>query len=360
MSNPFQTRSTLYEQPANFAGALGGMYGGFGQGFGNLGQGLAAGYSGISQGNAMAEAARQGALSNIASSMLSNYGSAANSAFGAYTGQQTAYMKALSDMHNSNQSAAGQLGQSRNGALAGLADAYANAGSSLGRASAIGDLGLNFSGDGQYGDGGSISANDGEVLSGTYTNPASGSSVGMSGSAGGQVPAMADQTFAGLAATGASMNSPAYLNAVLANGQDGLNRLDNQQYSSRYMPFQALQSLYPQMMSMGSMGIGSSDRGMNQFYGNQGSVLSGLGQMGSDISGRMSDGMNRGADQIIDLFNDSIGERPEFMSPAEQYRRMAEGQQERSRMNSFYWDRNLQSGQDHLVPLWYRKEKGLA
>lgn len=360
MAGPFQAKATLYEQPANFAGALGNMYGGFGQGFGNLGQGLAAGYGGVSQGNAMAEAARQGALSNIASSMLSNYGAAANSAFGAYTGQQTAYMKALSDMNNANQASVGQLGQSRNGALAGLADAYSNAGSALGRASAIGDLGLDFSGDGQYGGGGTISANGGEVLSGTYGAPGGGSNTATGGGAGGQVPAMAGQTFAGLAATGASMNSPAYLNAALASGREGMDRLDNQQYTSRYAPFAALQGLYPQMMQMGGMGMDSSGRGMSQFYDNQRSVLGGLSQTGQDIAGRMSDGMSSGADQIVDLFNESINERPEFMSPAEQYRRQAEGMEEKTRRNSFYWDRKLQMGQDHLVPLWYRKEKGLA
>lgn len=363
LSNEAQVarQSEIYNQPPKFADAIGNMYGSFGNAYGQLGQGMASGYGNIAQSNAMAEAARQTGLGGIASAMLAGYGNAANAAYGAYANQQTAYMKALSDMHGYNQSSLSQLGQSRNNALAGLADAYSNAGSGLGRAAAVGDLDLSFSSNDTTGGGGTISANNGDVLNGVYGFPDSSSNMSLTASRSSDnrmVPDIANQSFGGLADTRRSLDDPSYLMSARIDGRDGLDRLDAQQYSSRYAPFSVLNSLYPQMLNMGRMGVAASGAGMNQFYGNQGGALSGLNQMGQRLSSQMTRAMNDGGRSINSMFDQTVANMPEFQTPLE---RAQAGQQaleyiervkERQKMELYR--RYMETGQPYLVPLFYR------
>lgn len=317
---------TVYSQPASFANTLGNIYGSYSQGLGNLGQGMAAGYGGIGNANAMAEAARQGAASNIASSMLANYGSAVGGAYGAWQANQTAYQKALADMYGSNQSAISQLGQSRNNALAGLANAYSQAGTGLGASASVGDLNLDFSSGGTSGSGGgSISANNGDILSGSYGSSYYGS-PGMSltankSSNNSQLPAVSTATFGGLGTVRGSLDDQAYLDAVREDGAAGMDRLDMQQYTSRELPFQILGGIGQQMTEMGNSGYDESRAGMDQFYGNQYNVLGGLNQTGMQLSSDLSSGYQNATEGVNDLWDRTLGNTTFFQTPLQ--RRMA-------------------------------------
>lgn len=224
-----QIYGTAYQQPGVFAGGMANTYGTYGGGLAGLGGSMANAYGayagglgGLAQGigqdasaRAMAEAARQGAASNIATSALGNYGGAANSALAAWSANQAAYQKALADMTASNQGAVSGFGQSRSNAigqygsnLAGAYGAYgpamANLGSNLGAAaredrnrtsqrsrdrgyssnqsSSDANVSGNFDFGGMGGMGGSgfeATGPDGPIASGTYGS--SGGGVGGSG-----------------------------------------------------------------------------------------------------------------------------------------------------------------------------------
>lgn len=149
------TLSTLWQQPAQFGGILGGMFGAYGSGLSGLGQSYGGNYSAYAQGlsnlgqmsaqersnlygsNAMAEAARQGAVANIGSAALGAYGGASNAALNAFAAQQDAYNRAMADSIAANQAALSTYGQSQNNAIGGIGQA---------RNSAIGQLGAARSG----------------------------------------------------------------------------------------------------------------------------------------------------------------------------------------------------------------------
>ena len=162
------TMSTIWSQPANFGDVFGGVYGSqagsnqggnyadtygnYQAGLANLGNNATGNYQAYAQGlqgltansdpynaNSAAEVARQTAISNIGSGALGAYGSAMNSALGAYGLQQQAYNLAMSQAMNANQGALSSLGQSRNNALAGLGAAYGSLG---GSAAQLGGAGI--------------------------------------------------------------------------------------------------------------------------------------------------------------------------------------------------------------------------
>lgn len=150
----------IYGNYAGNTGAQGGnyanTYGAYTAGLGGLGSNASQNYATYAAGlgnvgnnygsqataNSAAEAARQAALGNIASSALGAYGSGMNAAMGAYGLQQQAYNLAMGQAMNANQGALSALGQSRNNALAGLGNAYAGLG---GSAAQLGGAGLQAS-----------------------------------------------------------------------------------------------------------------------------------------------------------------------------------------------------------------------
>lgn len=338
------SKASLYAQPGMFANAMSDLGSSYMSGLGSLGSGLGAGYGSMAQANAVAEAARQGAVGNIASSLLANYGSAANSAFGAWQANQTAYQKALADMYGSNQAAVSQLGQSRNAALSnfgssranalsGLADAYATAGVGLGAAGAVGDLDLNFSStDGGYGGGGGIEANGGDIFSGSYGGGGYGpSSMNLTARRTGEnnsVGEISGQVLGGLSSLAPSIGDMrpldeiadnTYLDALREDGRAGMDRLDMQHYSSRNTPYQILSGLGPVMSQMANMGYGQSAMGMSQFYPQTQSLQQSLGAGIGRLAGSMGSGFSSARSGINNLFSQSLAKRPEFMTPAERY-----------------------------------------
>lgn len=339
-----QAKASLYAQPGMFANAMSDLGSSYMSGLGSLGSGLGAGYGSMAQSNAVAEAARQGAIGNIASSLLANYGSAANGAFGAWQANQTAYQKALSDMYGSNQAAISQLGQSRNAALSsfgssranalsGLADAYAKAGVGLGAAGAVGDLDLNFSStDGGYGGGGGIEANGGDVLSGSFGGGGYGpSTMNLTARRTGEndsVGEISGPVLGGLRELGPAIGDMrpldeiadnTYLDALREDGQSGMDRLDMQHYSSRNTPYQILSGLAPVMMQMADTGYGQSSAGMDQFYPQTQSLQQSLGSGIGRLAGSMGSGFSSAQSGINNLFSQSLAKRPEFMTPQERY-----------------------------------------
>jgi len=297
-----QARSDLargvIEQPAKFAEAAGNMFGAYGNAFNGYGQGLAglsqaqAGNYGAYAGglgnlaqnytnqatarygaNAMAEAARQGAVGNMGSAALGAYGNLGGQALQAWSANQMAYNKALADMYGANQNAVSQYGQSRNSALSGLGDSYAKAAAGVAPATLAGDIAFNFSDAGGGGFGGmgvNASGADGAIASGSY-GPAvpGGGGMAFSGTrhtTPGDVSGIVDRTYGGLDKTLDSVNDNTLLNALLSNGQSGLDRLDAQHMSSRDMPAQAMNQGLQGLLMLGEQGYGNARAGMDQFY----------------------------------------------------------------------------------------------
>lgn len=278
---------------AQAANALAGLYGGFGQGVAGLGNSFSNAFGGLSSGigniaqamsnersnrasaSAMAEAARQGSVGNIGAAALGAYGSAANSALGAWAQNQSAYNNALSSMHSANQGALSNYGQSRNNALGSVAQSYANTASGVAPAAAVGDMTASFGGDfgggGMGGPGFSADGVGGGIASGSFGGGNGGGGGGFFGnvsrsSDGSNVPGIANSAFGGLASTSGNIMDNSVLNALVSGGEGGLNRLDDQHYSSRAMPLAALSDVLGGMRTLGSDAYGESRAGMNQFY----------------------------------------------------------------------------------------------
>lgn len=95
-----------FQAAAEFAKAKAGNQNSYMQGMAGLGQSAAYERANLYGANAMAEAARQGALSNIGSAGLGAYGSNTNAAMDAWSKNQMAYNSALANMHSANASTA--------------------------------------------------------------------------------------------------------------------------------------------------------------------------------------------------------------------------------------------------------------
>lgn len=367
-----QITSTMLAQPAAFAGTLGKNYESLANGSQGYFQGLAglggaqantyAAYAGglgtlaTAQANAnnnnqllntgyhsMAEAARQGTLSNLGSAALGAMGSASGSALGAWAQNQSAYNKMLSDFGAANQASLSQLGQSRNSALAGLGAAYGKAGAGLAAADAIGSMDF-----GGGGGGFQATGTDGDIASGSY---------GGTGSRGGARGAslatsrIGDMMFGGLDATRGDLNSTDIQDRMDANYGNTLGAANYQHMTSRGMPSQMLGQTLEGLMSLNRMNADASSQGMDQYYANAtpirtrpeneiavNDVLSGLtygyrdasdrlGGLGSQMGSGWSDttgGFDQANKQVSGLFDRSLGDL--MLTPAEEARQMREAQ----------------------------------
>lgn len=332
-------------------GALGKFADAYGQLYSNVGQGMPAAYGAYAGGlsnlgtamanersnfygtNAMAEAARQGILGNIATAGLSAYGGAANSAMGAWAQNQMAYNDAMSKLGVANQQGLAGYGASRNSALGQLGSAYSGLGGKLAAAGALQGLNFNFGG-GEGGGGGSgfsASGPDGPIASGGYGG--GGGGWGFSGGAqygNNDFSRYADPAYAGLGSLQGNLMAGDITGSMNNNLQDGYNRLDLQHYTSREMPSQMLDQTLGGLMQLSDRGYGESRGGMNQFYRTQtdpagrpdyASVLDRMTKGYDNVSSNLADlygtAMESGGGALRGLFDSSLGKTDLFKSQFE-------------------------------------------
>ena len=279
---------SLYPSLASMGKNYADMYGQYAGGLQNVAQSMANENVGRMGAYGMAEAARQTAAGNIGSAALGAYGGAANSAMNAWAQNQTAYNKAASDMHASNQQAMSTYGVGRSGALQGLGQSYADMTGKLGAANQITNLSGDLGGFSSGGGGGfSASGPSGPIASGSY------GSTGMSGGGtsfgGGKQPGpgfdrIAQQGFGGLNSLQQSVMSGDITGSLDNRANAGLQQLDNQHYSSRMMPSQMLDQSLAGVSQLGGQGYRSLANGMNQFYGNAGQSRPDFGSILSSLN----------------------------------------------------------------------------
>jgi hypothetical protein len=177
-ANMFGTLGGMYQTGM---GTMGQMFNSYANAFGSYGNAIGNIAGNASQARANENAGRYaayaggldsytGMMGNLGSAALAGYGSAANAAMQMAAARDTAAMKAMSDMVAANQSASAQYGAGRDQSLAGIANAYANAGGSLGNARAnMGNAAANLAGAGS----GAL-ANLGTGIAGAAANASSG------------------------------------------------------------------------------------------------------------------------------------------------------------------------------------------
>lgn len=250
------------QQPANFANAYANAYQSYAGGLGGLANAMANERSNLYGANAMAEAARMGALSNLGSSGLGAYGSASNAAMNALAQNQMSYNAALANMYNSDTRA-----QAVSGVLGALGD---------------GGVGGTFS----------ASGTSGPIASGSYASPLGGLSGGGSGGGGGGAPS-----------------------------GSGLDRLDSRYESFRNMPADMLGQSLSGLLTLTARNADQIRGGMDQFYGNQqyagDQSMSRMDAMRGDMGG----GFGTVGTQLGTLWDDSLGKH--FLTPAESAQQLA-------------------------------------
>ena len=316
----------LAKQPAGFANAFANVYGGYAGGLSSAAQAMANERGSFYGANAMAEAARQGAVSNMGSSALGAYGSASNAAQGAWAANQQAYNKAASDMHVANQGAMSNYGVSRNNALGGLGSSYADMTGRLAGADAVSNMSFGMGGGGGGGGGGfSASGPGGQIASGSYGGGGDGGfsmSGGGSRGSGGSLGSLAGQGYGGLNQLQGNLMAQDITGRMDAGAAAGRGQIDAQHYSSREMPKEMLGQTLSGLMTLGDQGYRASSGGMNQFYATQNdprnradfsSVLNGLGA-----------GYRNTGSQIDTLWDKSLGVTDLFSTPLQQAQRQRE------------------------------------
>jgi hypothetical protein len=267
--------------------AWAGMYGGLGNaeagryaGLGNIATALSNDNANRYGAYAQAEAARQTALGNIGSAGLGAWGDAAGQSLQAWALNQQAYNQALAGMQAANQQGMSQYGISRNNALGQLGTAAGDAGGRLGAATAVGDLSAEFGGGmgGGSGDlGFNVTGTGGTVSTGSLSpsSPQQGGlygTVNRSTGASDQLPGVADATFGSIADSRNALMDPSIMNSLNYGALDGLNRLDAQHSTSRYMPSQMLDQTLQGLYGLTAQSQMPISTGMNQFYGSMGNV----------------------------------------------------------------------------------------
>jgi hypothetical protein len=292
--------SSLYQQPAQFANAMAGAYGNYNSGLSNMATAMANERGAMYGANAMAEAARMGALGNLGSASLGAYGSAANASMDAWARNQQSYNQALATAAAADQAGLAGLGSSRYAALSGLGNAYAG----LGRAEIAGGALSGAFGGGYMPPGGGFSAEGttGPIASGGYTGMPMGNPGGGISYTPGSTTAMGR-----LEGLQDAIMSPDYRDALLNNSALTRQQLDRQHYSSRDMPSSQLSTVYDGLQGLLRDGTDPIMAGMDQFYGNQRSAGSQfMGGMG-DLRGQMQSGYDSFGQNLSDFWNQSLG-----------------------------------------------------
>jgi hypothetical protein len=281
-----QMQSTLYQQPANFANAFSNNYAAQAGALGNMANAAANERGNMYGAMGMAEAARMGALGNIGSAGLGAFGSASNAAMDAWARNQQAYNQSLAGMQMANQNTLGTLGASRNQALGGLGGAIAATG--LMGGAPVG---------GQFAAGGG----GGPVADGSFFGDGGG------GDGGGAA------ALAGLGGLQNNLMSPDILSAAMQGNDSGMNRLDQQHYSSRDMPSNMLGQSLSGLMTLTDMNSRNIGSGMDQFYAAQSQ------DGGSRLDGMLSSlnsGFGAANQNVQSMWDNSLG-KTQFLTPAE-------------------------------------------
>jgi hypothetical protein len=427
-----QDQSALYAQPGQFAHAIGKPFDGFGMGMsgvaggmGQVGAGMGNAISGHSQAmaghsgaiannynayaggnaalaNALAnerssaygamaqgEAARQLAAGNIANQSLAAYGGMGNAAMSAWAQNQSSYNQALQNMFTGNQTAASQLGQSRNQALSKLGEATSSLGMGLGAAGVIGNVDFGMGGMGGGGMGFDAMGPDGRVASGSY----SGGMGGMGGMNGGgsrgpgpEFAGTSDRSFGLLDSLRGDVMDNTFLDNLENARRDGFNRLDQQHYSSRTQPFDFMGTAFNDIQNLARPGYDATRQGMDQLYGNLNAnradfseftrnMRDGFGTSSQDLrdnAGRMSSdfqsgmrsmdgvlgglsglsdtlgsGLNSTQTAIRDLFDNSLGNMRVFQSPLQ---RAQATQAERDFLSRTQLQDGISAAENRLLP----------
>lgn len=317
--------ASIFSQPGQFANTLANNYGAYSAGLSSLAQAQANERSNWYGANAMAEAARQGAMGNIGSALLGAYGGIGNSALAAWAQNQTSYNKAASDMHTANQMGMSQYGQSRNMALGQLGSAYGDVSRGLGGAAAVGDLtanfGGNFGGGGEGGSGFSASGPGGGIASGSYGSGGyGGGGDGFYGSItrradNSMLPGVASGVFGGMGGVNNSLMDQGVPNRLDRGADLGRQQIDDQHYSSRMMPSMMMGQAAGDLMGMGAMSFGNAGRGMDQFYDVQ-TDPSNRANFDGVLSG-LNSGFGSTRGDIRSLYDNSIGRSGLFGSQPE-------------------------------------------
>lgn len=270
-------------------------YGAYSTGLGNVATERANDRANFYNANALAEQGRQNALATLGSAGLGAYGSAANSALGAWSANQTAYNKSLADMQAANQAAMSGYGASRNAALGQQATALGGMASALGNASRTeqGNVNMPSTFGGGYGANGFMATGyeDSPVADGSYTGMGGGGALGgmignRSAGPGPQFGAVAAGGFGGMDSVLGGIMDPGVMNRLDAGAAAGMQQLDNQHYASRAMPSQMLDQTLEGLAGLTDMNLGAIQGGMNQYYSTAndprnrarfGDVMQGLG-----------------------------------------------------------------------------------
>lgn len=347
--------STLFQQPANFANAFGGAYNSFANGIGSAYNAQANGMGGIAaalaneRGNlygsyGMAEAARMGALANIGSAGLGAYGSMGNAAMDAWARNQQAYNQSAATMHAANQSGLSGYGAANAAAQGNALAAQAGAAGAIGaaRAGAMGQIGRSqiaagvLGGLGFGGGGGSFNASGigGPIASGSFSGLPGGGGGGGGGRYLTEADVFGDGALAGLSG---SVSDPGIVSNLQSNAAAGRQQLDDQHYSSRYMPSQMMNQGLAGLMALTGQSHGQIGSGMNQFYDNQqragdqalnrfdalkGGMASGFGNAMSALQS----GFGTVGNQIQGMWDNSLGMMPQFTTPSQQLERQRRAQ----------------------------------
>lgn len=221
--------------------------------YGNLAGAIASDRGNWYAANAMAEAARQNAASNMGAASLGAFGSATNNAMQAWAANQTAYNRSAADMHAANQQALASYGAGRNASLANLGGMATMAGMFPGSPPSSGFNATGVSG---------------PIASGSF--------------GGGGMPGRGAQPFLNTLRQDITSRD----GDISRQADLGRQQIDSGYYSSRFAPQQMMQQALMGLRSLGRDGYNASTAGMNQFYGAMqnpaarpdfSGVLSGLG-----------------------------------------------------------------------------------
>jgi len=213
-------------------------------------------------------------MGNIGAAALGAYGSAANSALGAWGANQTAYNSALADMTSANQQALSAYGANRSAALGNLGGAYAVAGKGLADASMYSDTSASMSDGGSGAGSAAFNATgvSGPLASGTYGGSGSAGGMGLQATkqSGGRPEQFAGPTFGGLGRLQSNLMERDVSDGLSSNYANGLGSLNSQHMSSRGQPAAMLQESLMGLRGLAGDAYGTAGRGMDQFYAAQG------------------------------------------------------------------------------------------
>lgn len=327
--------AALYSQPANFANAFGSAFGSYAGGLTGMAQAMANERSNLYGANAMAEAARMGALGNIGSAGLGAYGSASNAAMNAWAQNQAAYNQAAALMHSANQQGLSGYGASQALAQGNAAAAQAAAMGQIGaaRATQAGQteragllapmlFGAMGGGNGQF----NATGIGGPVATGSYSAPGGGGLAGLAGgvAGGGSVgPGLGDLNFRGATQ---DIDGREVLSGLRDNARAGRDQIDRQHMSSRGMPSDMLSQILGGIGSLTGNSQNAIGSGMNQFYGNQQYAGNQFMDSMRGLRNDMNAGYGNVGNQIQGMWNSSLANVPAFQTPAQRARQDREAQ----------------------------------